>query len=191
MAYDDYLKAQKLALKAYKNKTVRGAYPYLPVLDEILSHVRIEREEILGTVNIPLKQVVGTSSAGRTQAFASNFMPLLDYGSEFATKWSTLYDAQIEEGIHTPIKAYEFLNKYYVIEGNKRTSVLKYVDSPTIAAEVIRKVPRLTDDPEMNIWIFIVKQRLVMSSLPKPEDIRSYANMWDEGTMKSGRMMTA
>lgn len=82
MAYDDYLKAQKLALKAYKNKTVRGAYPYLPVLDEILSHVRIEREEILGTVNIPLKQVVGTSSAGRTQAFASNFMPLLDYGSE-------------------------------------------------------------------------------------------------------------
>lgn len=30
MAYDDYLKAQKLALKAYKNKTVRGAYPYLP-----------------------------------------------------------------------------------------------------------------------------------------------------------------
>ena len=99
MAYDDYLKAQKLALKAYKNKTVRGAYPYLPVLDEILSHVRIEREEILGTVNIPLKQVVGTSSAGRTQAFASNFMPLLDYGSEFATKWSTLYDAQIEEGI--------------------------------------------------------------------------------------------
>mgnify|MGYP001112504945 CR=1 FL=1 len=70
MAYDDYLKAQKLALKAYKNKTVRGAYPYLPVLDEILSHVRIEREEILGTVNIPLKQVVGTSSAGRTQAFA-------------------------------------------------------------------------------------------------------------------------
>lgn len=147
MAYDDYLKAQKLALKAYKNKTVRGAYPYLPVLDEILSHVRIEREEILGTVNIPLKQVVGTSSAGRTQAFASNFMPLLDYGSEFATKWSTLYDAQIEEGIHTPIKAYEFLNKYYVIEGNKRTSVLKYVDSPTIAAEVIRKVPRLTDDP--------------------------------------------
>lgn len=152
MAYDDYLKAQKLALKAYKNKTVRGAYPYLPVLDEILSHVRIEREEILGTVNIPLKQVVGTSSAGRTQAFASNFMPLLDYGSEFATKWSTLYDAQIEEGIHTPIKAYEFLNKYYVIEGNKRTSVLKYVDSPTIAAEVIRKVPRLTDDPEIQVY---------------------------------------
>ena len=50
MAYDDYLKAQKLALKAYKSKTLQGSYPYLPVLDEILSHVHIEREENLGTI---------------------------------------------------------------------------------------------------------------------------------------------
>ena len=152
MAYDDYLKAQKLALKAYKSKTLQGSYPYLPVLDEILSHVHIEREENLGTINIPAKQVIGTSSAGRTQAFACNFMPLLNYGSEFSVKWSLLYDAQIQEGIHTPIKVYEFLNKYYVVEGNKRTSVLKYVGSPTIPAEVIRKVPRLTDDPDIQIY---------------------------------------
>lgn len=152
MAYDDYIKAQKLALKAYKSKTLQGGYPYLPVLDEILSHVHIEREENLGTINIPAKQVIGTSSAGRTQAFAYNFMPLLNYGSEFSVKWSLLYDAQIQEGIHTPIKVYEFLNKYYVIEGNKRTSVLKYVGSPTIPAEVIRKVPRLTEDKNIQIY---------------------------------------
>lgn len=152
MAYDDYMKAQKLALRAYKNKTLRGSYPYLPVLDEILSHAPIEKEESLGTINIPLKQVIGTSSAGRTQAFACNFMPLLDYGSEFSVKWSTLYDSQIDEGIHTPVKVYEFLNKYYVIEGNKRVSVLKYVGSPTISAEVIRKVPKLTDDRNIRIY---------------------------------------
>ena len=152
MAYDDYLKAQKLALKAYKSKTLHGDYPYLPVLDEILSHAHIERDENLGTVNIPLKQVIGTSSAGRTQAFASNFMPLLDYGSEFSVKWSNLYDAQIKEGIHTPVKVYEFLNKYYVVEGNKRVSVLKYVGSPTIPAEVIRKVPEFTDDKDIRIY---------------------------------------
>ena len=39
------------------------------------------------------------------------------------------------------IKVYEYMNKYYVIEGNKRVSVLKYFNSPTIAAEVTRKVP--------------------------------------------------
>lgn len=86
----------------------------------------------------------------------------------------SLYDAQIEEGIHTPIKAYEFLNKYYVIEGNKRTSVLKYVDSPTIAAEVIRKVPRLTDDPEIQVYYeymdFYRKTKISYVIFTKPED---------------------
>lgn len=152
MAYDDYLKAQKLALKTYKKNTSKGQYPYLPVLDEILSHSSIEREEKLGIIDIPLKQVVGTSTAGRTRAFSSNFMPLLEFGSEFSYKWSLLIDAQIEEGIRDPIKVYEYMNKYYVVEGNKRTSVLKYLDSPTITAEVTRKVPTYSEDEETQIY---------------------------------------
>lgn len=152
MAYEDYIKAQKMGLKAFKSSTARGQYPYLPVLDEILSHVDIECEVNLGVVNIPLNQVVGTSTFGRTQAFASNFMPLLSYGSEFSSKWSHLVDAQIEEGIRDAVKVYEYMNKYYVIEGNKRVSVLKYFDSPTIAAEVIRKVPKRSDDLENQIY---------------------------------------
>ena len=152
MAYEDYIKAQKMGLKAFKSSTVRGQYPYLPVLDEILSHADIECEVNLGVINIPLNQVVGTSTVGRTQAFASNFMPLLDYGSEFSAKWSHLVDAQIEEGIHDAVKVYEYMNKYYVIEGNKRVSVLKYFNSPTIAAEVTRKVPKRNDDLENRIY---------------------------------------
>ena len=112
MAYEDYIKAQKMGLKAFKAATSHGQYPYLPVLDEILSHADIECEVSLGVMNIPLNQVVGTSTFGRTQAFASNFMPLLDYGSEFSVKWSFLVDAQIEEGIHDAIKVYEYMNKY-------------------------------------------------------------------------------
>lgn len=152
MAYEDYIKAQKMGLKAFKASTARGQYPYLPVLDEILSHADIEGEVYLGVMNIPLNQVVGTSNFGRTQAFASNFMPLLSYGSEFSSKWSHLVDAQIEEGIRDAVKVYEYMNKYYVVEGNKRVSVLKYFDSPTIAAEVTRKVPKKTDDLEIRIY---------------------------------------
>lgn len=152
MAYEDYIKAQKMGLKAYKTNTARGQYPYLPVLDEILTLAETECEVNLGVMNIPLGQVIGTSTAGRTRAFASNFMPLLDYGTEFSAKWSHLVDAQIEEGIHDAIKVYEYMNRYYVVEGNKRTSVLKYFDSPTIAAEVIRKVPKRTDDLENRIY---------------------------------------
>ena len=152
MAYEDYMKANKLAIKEFKAATAKGRYPYLPVLDEILSHVEIEKEVSLGVSDIPLNQVVGTSTLGRTQAFASNFMPLLEYGSEFSNKWSYLVDAQIEEGIHDSIKVYEYMNKYYVVEGNKRVSVLKYLDSPTISADVIRKVPKRTDDLENKIY---------------------------------------
>ena len=95
MAYEDYMKAQKMGLKAYKAATARGLYPYLPVLDDLLPHADIECEVKLGVSNIPLYQVIGTSTAGRTRAFANNFMPLLDYGSEFSAKWSHLVDAQI------------------------------------------------------------------------------------------------
>ncbi|MDO5156024.1 MAG: BMP family ABC transporter substrate-binding protein [Eubacteriales bacterium] len=152
MSFEEYLKAQKLGLKAFKSATSKGQYPYLPVLDEILSHVDIDGEVSLGTINIPLNQVVGTSTAGRTQAFAHNFMPLLDYRTEFGSKWAHLLDYQISEGIHDTIKVFEYMNRYYVIEGNKRVSVLKYLQSPTIAAEVIRKVPRRTDDLENQIY---------------------------------------
>ncbi len=152
MSYDDYLKAQKMGLRAYKSAIARGAYPYLPVLDEILSHSEVEYEVHLGTCDIPLSQVVGTSTFGRTQAFASNFMPLLKENSEFAAKWINLCIAQVEEGIHDAIKVYEYMNKYYVLEGNKRVSVLKYYNSPSILAEVTRKVPKRTDDPENRIY---------------------------------------
>lgn len=152
MAYEDYIKAQKMGLKAFKEKTAHGEYPYLPVLDEILSLADTEGEVNLGVMSIPLHHIVGTSTAGRTQAFASNFMPLLDYGSEFSFKWSNLVDAQINEGIHDAIKVYEYLNKYYVIEGNKRTSVLKFFDSSDIVAEVIRKIPKPSDDLEIRIY---------------------------------------
>ena len=128
----DYVKAMKMGEKEYRACVSRGEYPYLPVLDEIVSHVEIESQVSLGLVQIPLKQVVGTYSAGRTTAFARNFMPILDEMSEFGSKWADLYDALESEGLRDPIKAFEFNNKFYVMEGNKRVSVSKYMDAVTI-----------------------------------------------------------
>ena len=34
MAYEDYIKAQKMAYKSFKMATAKGEYPYLPVLDD-------------------------------------------------------------------------------------------------------------------------------------------------------------
>ena len=106
----------------------------------------------LGLVQVPLSKVVGTASKGRTNAFAANFMPLLDQGSEFSAKWNTLYNSVVEDGLRQPVKAYEYLNKFYLVEGNKRVSVMKYLDAVSIEAEVTRVIPARTDDPENQLY---------------------------------------
>ena len=152
MSVELYEKARKLGIKVYKKNISQGRYPYLPVLDDIINKDDITSEVSMGLVDIPLDRIVGTSTVGRTQAFASNFMPLMDSNTEFGAKWSALSDAHLSEGIRDAIKVYEYLNYYYVVEGNKRVSVLKYFDADSIPAFVTRKIPKLTDDPEIRIY---------------------------------------
>ena len=115
-----YKEAQRQAQKEFRARAAQGEYPYLPVLEDFVPADRLNRGNDLGTVQIPLEFVVGTLTGGRTSAFARNFMPLLDDGSEFALKWQALCQSHVEEGIRDPIKVYEYLNRYYVQEGNKR-----------------------------------------------------------------------
>ena len=152
MSLNDYVKAQKLGEKRYQAALSKNEYPYLPVLDELITNSDIAGEVNLGLQHISLDRVVGTATKGRTTAFASNFMPILDANSEFGNKWSSLCDSHIEEGIHDPIKVYEYMNKFYVIEGNKRVSVLKYFGADSVPAMVTRKLPKRTDEPENKIY---------------------------------------
>ncbi len=149
---DEYDKARRLGQRCYQKYLFEGKYPYLQVLEEILSHAEVVSEQKLGIIQIPAELIVGTYSAGRRTAFAPNFMPLLSSGSEFASKWSTLCKAHIDEGIRDPIKAIEFMNRYYVIEGNKRVSVLKFFDAVTIQGSVTRMIPKRTDEPENRLY---------------------------------------
>ena len=152
MSANEYLRAQKLGEKRYQAAVAKNEYPYLPVLDEIISPSDTVGEVNLGLQTISLDRVVGTATAARTTAFASNFMPILDYHTEFGMKWTALCESHIEEGIHDPIKVYEYMNKFYVVEGNKRVSVLKYFGADSVPAMVTRKIPRRTDSLENKIY---------------------------------------
>lgn len=152
MSYADYIQASKLGKKDYQSKLMEGKSPTLEVLDDILHTTKDYREVSLGLVEIPLDQIVGTKTAARSSSFSSNFMPILDASSEFATKWSVLCDAQAEEGIKDPITAYEYMNKFYVLEGNKRVSVLKYFDAVSISGNVTRILPRKSDDYPVKLY---------------------------------------
>ena len=152
MALYDYAGALKQGRKQYQVSIQKGEYPYLPALDDILSYTEIVSEVNLGIIDIPLERIVGTRTKGRTSAFANNFMPLLSEKSEFGAKWAYLYDHQIEEGIHDPIIAYEFMNQFYVQEGNKRVSVLKYLNAFSISGQVTRLIPRRSDDKDTKLY---------------------------------------
>ena len=144
-AANDYNKAIKLGKKEGE---------CVPVLDDILKEKNITapREIPLGIVQIPSELLVGTKTVGRSSAFSKSFYPLLKEDTEFAAKWKELYQAHLNEGIRDPIKAYEFMNKFYVEEGNKRVSVLKFFDAVSIPGNVIRIVPPRTDDKENKIY---------------------------------------
>lgn len=148
----EYSKAYKKGKKDYQLRMMRGERPTLPVLDEMLPVKGTFKEVPLGLVKIPLNRLVGTKTNARSNAFAGNFMPILSEKTEFAEKWASLYKSQVNEGIREPIKAYEYMNQFYVEEGNKRVSVMKYVGMDSIPGIVTRIIPNRTDELENKIY---------------------------------------
>jgi basic membrane lipoprotein Med (substrate-binding protein (PBP1-ABC) superfamily) len=145
--------ARKLGLKEYNRNISRGEIGYLPSLEGVVKNTEIVSHVDLGLIEIPLKKIIGTYTHLRSLSFAKNFMPLIEVGTEFEKKWSTLCEAHLNEGITHAIKVYEYMNFFYVIEGNKRVSVLKSFDAYSISANVIRLIPK-KDDSNKDIRIY-------------------------------------
>ena len=148
---DDYLRAKRLGDRCFRKDTIRGVYPYLPALDEIVSLQDVS-EEPVGLIEIPIDKIVGTKTKGRTESFARNFMPILAQNSEFAAKWIRLYDSAVTEGIREPIKVYEYMRQFYVQEGNKRVSMSRFLEIESVLGDVTRLVPTRTEDLENKIY---------------------------------------
>ncbi len=146
---DHYGKARRDGLRIYSAAIQANTDPYLPVLEKKVPNLAQLSRLSLGIISIPLDRVVGSVSQGRSYAFTAGFLPILDGGSEFAAKWDRLYESVEAEGVNQPVTALEYLGYYYIIEGNKRVSVMKAMESEEIEADVTRVYPERTDDPEI------------------------------------------
>ena len=141
-ANEEYERARKRGQKEFALRRARGESGLLPVI-----HARREENGVLAVVDQPMRpislnRIAGTYQASRANSFAYNFMPLLSSDTEFAYKWINLCEAHLQSGIRDPIRVYEYLWKYYVAEGNKRVSVLKYFEASSFEAEIIRLIPQ-------------------------------------------------
>ena len=150
---DHYGKARRDGLRLYSAAIQANTDPYLPVLEKKVPNLSQLSRLSLGIIAIPLDRVVGSVSQGRSYAFTENFLPILDGGSEFAAKWDKLYESVEAEGVNQPVTALEYMGYYYIIEGNKRVSVMKAMEAEDIEADVTRVIPERTEDPD-NIAYF-------------------------------------
>ena len=146
---DHYGKARRDGLRIYTAALQAHEDPYLPVLEKKVPELASLARLSLGVISVPLSRVLGSVSEGRSKAFTKNFLPILEGGSEFAAKWDRLYESVESEGVRQPVTALEYLGYYYIIEGNKRVSVMKANGAKEIEADVSRVIPPRTEDPEI------------------------------------------
>ena len=193
---EDYINAKKQGEAAARAALKEGKNPYLPVLDSMPEIKESVGETYIGILEIPVSYVVGNKEASRNNAFACNFMPVLEESTEFATKWNVLCDSCRQEGIHSAIKCYEYMNNYYVQEGNKRVSVANFLKFDFISAEVTRILPPKNDSKEIQVYYeyldFFEKTRAYYMTFSEPGSYTKLAELleldldhkWSEDTLK-------
>ena len=85
------------------------------------------------------------------------------------------------------------MNKFYVLEGNKRVSVLKYFDAVSIAGNVIRIMPPKTDDLEVQIYYeyadFYELSEINYLYFTNTGCFENYSHWWERNRAKSGPRM--
>ncbi len=156
-AKEEYLHALKQGQKEQRALHLQGKDPHPAVLDELLTDMPALSTVDLGITEIPIERIVGVKSAGRITALTAGFLPLMDEDSEFAYKWVSLFVAHMSEtGISDPIECYEYLGNFYVQEGNKRVSVLKFCGAARISARVQRILPERSEEPQIKAYFEFV-----------------------------------
>ena len=151
---EDYLRAMKMGLKEQKEAEAAGLPVTPAVLDEVFPEAAQASIRDLGVREIPIERIIGTKTAGRIHAFSPSFLPVQSAESEFAMKWMALCEAHLSDtGIREPIECYEYLGDFYVQEGNKRVSVLRYFGAVLIPATVKRVLPMDTDSPRAAAYL--------------------------------------
>ena len=135
---ENYSDAKKIGNRDVRKAISNGKYPYIKALEYQKEDFLISTKKSIGLIEIPIDLIVGTMTQTRAQMFSETFLPIADSNSEFASKWQSVYNHQINDGISDPIEVYEYNHLFYVVEGNKRVSVSKYLQMSNIMADVTR-----------------------------------------------------
>lgn len=148
-----YRAALKRAHKQMKKDKKQGNEQKLAELSlYVRENTELERVE-LGVMDIPTDQIIGVAQSDGTNMYAAGFMPAASPSSDYASEWRELCgDYCRDKEFLSPLHCYEYLGKFYVIDGKKRVSVLKYLGVPTANACVTRILPAKSGEKYIQIY---------------------------------------
>lgn len=146
--YEQYLTYSSLGNRLAAKISIFDNNTDLPELCALVGTGKIGGAESLGVMDIPVDKIVGTAGICGKESYTADFLPVEKPSSRFAETWCSIYlDYLNDKKIH-PISCYEYLGKFYVIDGKKRVSVMKCNGAPLIAADVIRVLPAKQEEQE-------------------------------------------
>lgn len=150
--FEIYKDAYKKGIKRFRKDRFNKKDPYLLALDDIVNIDNLKKESV-GEIDVASELIVGTLTKARKTSFSNDFMPLIKNNSEFASKWMNVLKYHLSDsGITEAPQAIEYLGKFYIVEGNKRVSVLKYFNSPYISLNVQRII--IEDDDSLKAKVY-------------------------------------
>lgn len=142
-----YSQVHSLAKRSVRNAEKKSEETYPRELKYDMDKTKIEDTIELGTIKIPVSQIIGTAAFDEKDLYSPEFMPVSSANSPFADQWCQLYmDYLTDKGWDSPIRCIEYLGRFYVQDGKKRVSVLKAHGAYTTEAIVTRIVPAASED---------------------------------------------
>lgn len=140
---DTYEDARLKAKEDFWKQALKGKDGYVPTFEEAANGYSYTYEPRVAYRGFLSTCLIKGSNQERKRDFSLNYLPLVkrDRG-DFRQKWVHVKNnipQWLESG--NPIEVKEFMHQYYVMQGNKRTSVAKYLDMPELDAVVFRAIP--------------------------------------------------
>lgn len=149
--HEAYQQAHALAMR-YQTKAIKYKLPNYPVaLNTMMEDRMVSYRQDLGTMDIPTNLIVGVAdTTDNSMLYTKEFHPISIPQSDFADHWRDIfYQYSKKHDIAGQIQCYEYLGKFYVVDGLIRVSVLKFLKTPTIRSQVIRIMPFKTDSKDI------------------------------------------
>lgn len=149
--HEQYQKAYALGMKNLQDKKKQRLAVCPAALNTLLDEKMVSYRVDLGVMEIPTNLIIGVSNATEEMMlYTKEFLPISVPNSDFADCWRVLYkNLNADHSFAEEISCYEYLGKFYVIDGLKRVSVAKYMGLSTIRSQVIRILPMRTDAQEV------------------------------------------